>query len=494
MNNQEFFKNSEITLSSLINIFKKYIVIIVLATVIGGVIMGAYSAFFIKTKYSAKIEFVVVNVLDDNPYISDSMLGAASQITDTCVEIVNRNVLVSEAVKKHNLDTLLGCDFETAVADVSKMLSAEKNGEESSVFSVTALSYDSNVTLKVITAIQDVMPGIVEDLYKLSESSNITTTVKPVTKVDSMGDVAAVNSSVLKYSMLGALAGFCLIYFVVLVVTVLDTKVYGEQTVKSNFEEPIIGTIPVWGNESASKFSRSKKKTDILDKRDYAGKLLNKDTPFAVTEAFNSLRTNILYSVADEKCPVFAVTSDFAGAGKSVVSSNIAVALASLGKKTLLIECDLRRPELSTIFSKKYEYGITDFLAGSVKDDVKIFSDVGYENLSVVFSGKVPPNPSELIGSDSMKRFIEDCRNKFDVIIIDTPPAQISDVAIISSFSSGVIVVARSRYSDIGAIKSAHELINGVNGKIVGYIVNDVDYKGSGYYKNTKYGYSRYYK
>ena len=93
-----------------------------------------------------------------------------------------------------------------------------------------------------------------------------------------------------------------------------------------------------------------------------------------------------------------------------------------------------------------------------------------------------------------MKRFIEECREKFDVIIIDTPPAQISDVAIISSYSSGVIVVARSRYSDIGAIRAAHELITGVNGKIVGFIVNDLDYKSGGYYKSGKYGYNRYYK
>ena len=436
MNNQETLKNSEITLSTLLNILKKFVVLIILATIVGGAIAGAYSALLIKTKYSAKIEFVVVNVLDENPYISDSMLGAASQITDTCVEIVNRNVLVSEAVREHNLDTLLGCDFDSAVEEVSKMISAEKTGDDSSVFSVQAISYDPNLTLKVVSAIQDVMPGIVEELYKLSESSSITTTVKLITRVSSLSDVTAINSSVTKYAVVGALAGFCLAYLLAFVITMLDTKVYGEQTVKSNFSEPIIGAIPVWGNTSMKKLSKFKNKKDFFEKRNYSDKLLNAETPFAVTEAFNSLRTNILYSIADEGCPVFAVTSDFAGAGKSVISSNIAVSLASFGKKTLLIECDLRRPELSSIFAKKYEYGLTDFLAGSVRDSSKIFSDVGYENLSVVFSGKMPPNPSELIGSDSMKRFIEECREKFDVIIIDTPPAQISDVAIISSYSS----------------------------------------------------------
>lgn len=231
------------------------------------------------------------------------------------------------------------------------------------------------------------------------------------------------------------------------------------------------------------------------DKRNYKGKLLTSSTPFGVTEAFNTLRTNLCYATAAEKCPVFAITSDFSGVGKSVISANVAASFAMLGKKTLLIECDLRRPELSRVFNVEKGIGLSELLSGVVTNRDEIMRSVGYDNLDVVFSGRIPPNPSELLGSETMASFIKECRESYDIIIVDTPPAyEVSDIGVISSLLTGTVMVARSNYSDINAIYAAEELINGVNGRVIGYVVNDVEYKSGAGYRKNKYGYRGYRK
>ena len=157
-----------------------------------------------------------------------------------------------------------------------------------------------------------------------------------------------------------------------------DTKVYDDATIKEHFTAPVIGVIPEWnlpGQENNSQ--RNKKRSNLSgDKRDYKGKLLTSSTPFGVTEAFNTLRTNLCYSTAAEKCPVFAITSDFSGAGKSVISANVAASLAMLGKKTLLVECDLRRPELSEVFEVEKKEGLSELLSGVAKDRESVVTKV----------------------------------------------------------------------------------------------------------------------
>lgn len=486
----------EIKLSTLWAVFKKFLIVILLSSVLLGVVGGVYTFLFTKPRYSASVEFMVVNVLDDNPYIADSMLGAASDIAYTCTEIVNKNVFLSKVVEKHKLGEFFGTSNYEAINKITPMISAESGEEGSSVFTLKVTSDDVDSTFKVISALRDVMPSVVEEMYKISEESSITTTIKPVKDVLSRDDIIVSKASMVKYSAIGFMFGLVVSYAICLFIFVKDTKVYNESTLKDNFSEPVLGSIPSWEDPKNKNGKKRKNKNNdlILGKRDYENKLLCETTPFAITEAFNTLRTNLCYATVDEKCPVYAITSDFSGAGKSIISTNLAISLASLGKKTLLIDCDLRRPELSEIFPKNNNYGLSDYLAGEVREQDKIFSDVEKENLNVIFSGKIPPNPSELLGSELMRKLIKECKEKYDVIIIDTPPAfEVSDVGVLSDFVTGTILVARSYHSDIQALKVTSDLISGVNGRVLGFVINDVDYKVSGYYKNKLGHYSQKY-
>ena len=113
--------------------------------------------------------------------------------------------------------------------------------------------------------------------------------------------------------------------------------------------------------------------------------------------------------------------------------------------------------------------------------------------LDVVFSGHIPPNPSELLGSERMREFIAQVKEKYDIIIIDTPPAfEVSDIGVIVPLVTGTVVVARSNYSDVNAIAASVELVSGIGGKIAGFVVNDVNYKATGAYRSKTYRYGKY--
>jgi len=507
MNNEATTETNRarISIAMLLGALKKFLVVILIATVVVGALAGVYVKLFTKTSYSAKAEFQAINVLPSNAYISDAMLSAAADIATNCVEIIKKPEIIKTAVS-HKLpdgktlyEYLGATSEEGAVATVASMVSAGKASSDSAIFTVTVSTSDMNRTYQVISAIQDVLPGIVEQMYNVTENSQITTQLRYLDRVESINEVYPVRMSAARFAIIGAAVAFVVSYLICFFVFINDTKVYDDSTIKAHFTAPVIGIIPEWnvpGQESGSR--RSKKRSVIAgDKRDYTGKLLSSSTPFGVMEAFNTLRTNLCYSTAAEKCPVFAVTSDFSGAGKSVISANIATSLAMLGKKTLLIECDLRRPELAEVFGVEKKKGLSELLTGVIADKNEVLSTVEQENLSVIFSGRIPPNPSELLGSEKMEQLIAECKEAYDIIIVDTPPAfEVSDVGVIAPLLTGTVMVARSNYSDVNAIESSEELINGVNGRIVGYVVNDVDFKTGGayYYRKRKYGYRGYRK
>jgi len=490
-------KRSDISFSLLLDVLKKFLIIIIIATVLVGVVAGACVKLFTRTKYSASARFNVVNVLSSNEYIDATMLTAAAEIATNCVDIIRENVVVATAVDEHRLDQVLGVEREKAIAQVASMVSAGKSSNDSAIFTVTVTTYDMQLTYDVISAIQDIIPGVVENMWTITDTSKIATTIKPLARTESINDVREVRQSAVKYALIGMAAAFVVSYAAAFLIYVNDTKIYDESTIKARFDSPVIGVIPEWETQSSDKKSKHKKnEINVGRNRDYTGKLLCKSTPFAVSEAFNTLRTNLCYSTAAERCPVFAVTSDFSGAGKSVISANVALSLSMLGKKTLLLECDLRRPELAKIFSADHKGGLSELLSGNAAnaDEVIYKHD---KNLDIIFSGRIPPNPSELLGSEMMRDLVAASKDKYEFIIIDTPPAfEVSDVGVISHLLTGTVMVARSNYSDVDAISASEELIKGVSGRIIGYVINGVDLKiGSGhYYRKSKYGYSKYYR
>ena len=230
---------------------------------------------------------------------------------------------------------------------------------------------------------------------------------------------------------------------------------------------------------------------------------MNPSTKFKVEEAYKSIRANIMFSVMKKGCKTIVVTSSVAGEGKTTTTINLAITFAQAGQKVLLIDSDLRKPKIHHYFGIPNAPGLTNYLGSSVfnstSDKVDLFEVIHpteFENLSVICSGTIPPNPAELLGSEPMESFLREISNDFDYIIIDTPPINIvSDALPLIKESDGVVLVVRYNQSTHPEIERSISALEFIDAKIIGFIINFVEPNSAGKYKYSgyrRYGYGRY--
>jgi tyrosine-protein kinase Etk/Wzc len=210
-----------------------------------------------------------------------------------------------------------------------------------------------------------------------------------------------------------------------------------------------------------------------------------------VAEAYRSLRTGVQFASMEDQSRVILFTSSTPQEGKSTTSVNTAVVFAQNGSKTLLIDCDLRRPILHSVFGLSKEPGLVNCLVGSISTDEAIYS-TGIPNLDVLTSGSIPPNPSELLGSRRMRDVLEELRERYDTIIIDSPPtAAVTDAVILATLADMTIVVVRAHKTKLEFLQKTRDALERVFVTPLGVVLNDFDVSQS--YGST-YKYYRYYK
>lgn len=210
--------------------------------------------------------------------------------------------------------------------------------------------------------------------------------------------------------------------------------------------------------------------------------ILNKNSSFIVQEAYKSLRTNVRFYNSDGKCKKMCITSGAAGEGKSITLLNLAISIGESGKKVLLIDADLRRPSVARLLVEKSTPGLSNILVGQASVAEALRKDM-YRNLDVILSGDVPPNPSELIGSEKMQELIEELSTQYDYILVDTPPVGVvSDTCLVANFLDGVLVLAWQGRSQKEAVRKAVNNLNLTGAKILGYVLNGVPVEKKSYH------------
>jgi capsular exopolysaccharide synthesis family protein len=201
------------------------------------------------------------------------------------------------------------------------------------------------------------------------------------------------------------------------------------------------------------------------------------DMRSASAEAYRTLRTNLIFSQSVQTLRTVLVTSASPGEGKTTTAANLAVSFAHHGMRVLLDDCDLRRGRIHKMFAIPREPGITELVLGREEAET-VIRQTDVTGLYVVPSGNLPPNPSELLGGDRMRKVLASLSEAFDLIVVDTPPLlAASDGAILSTLADGVVVVLRAGSTESDAAQQAIQQLTGVGARVVGAVLNDPDAK-----------------
>lgn len=210
------------------------------------------------------------------------------------------------------------------------------------------------------------------------------------------------------------------------------------------------------------------------------------DDPKSIdAESYRTLRTNIQFLSIEKEVKSIVVTSARPREGKSTVLGNLALSFAQNGKKIIVIDCDLREPSIHEKFNISNSCGITEVLIGTetLENTIQNYDS----NLDIITSGKIPLNPSEIINSAAMNNLLDELKNRYDILIIDSPPLEfVTDGQILSTKVDGTIIVIKAGRSKIKSVKEAKDLLNKVGANVIGLVVNQLG--------KSKKRYSDYYK
>ena len=191
---------------------------------------------------------------------------------------------------------------------------------------------------------------------------------------------------------------------------------------------------------------------------------------FAIVESYKSARSNIMFSLSADDDKLFAVTSYSKGEGKSTVSANLAISFSKMEKRVLLVDCDLRRPNIHNIFKIENQAGLSNVIGKMVEFEEVIHRNV-LPNLDILPSGTIPPNPSELLCSPKFTNLVKKLYEEYDYIIFDTPPiGVVADALLLKDLLAGFVVVLRERSTTHGDVQNIMDSMKLADAKILGFV------------------------
>jgi capsular exopolysaccharide synthesis family protein len=345
---------------------------------------------------------------------------------------------------------------------------------DTSALNMVATTKNPELSAAICNIMSQVAPDYIEEAVGVGQINTIDTAKVYNTPV---------SPNMKKNAMLGALIGAVLTMAVIIAINFFDNTVKDTDSLSETYNKPIIGEI--------QQFNQEKKKKG--DRSDNHVKLTDKDVPFAVVESYKAIRTNVNFALSTFEKKVFTVSSTSPAEGKSTTSANIAIALAQGGSKTLLIDADLRKSVQHRVFGLKNSKGLSSAIS-KMADIEQCISKNVMENLDVMPAGPIPPNPSELLASESMTEILEKLSERYDMVIIDTPPVNVvTDSMELAKNVSGTIMVVRYGDTTTDDVDEAMKKIEFFKMNMLGFILNGVKTKHSGkYYSKYKYKYYKY--
>lgn len=499
-----------IDLMDVVQALVKRLWIIVLAMVICGSAAFAYAYYVIPPTYQSSALFYVngkarfsTDILD----ISSADLNASQQLVDTYMVILKTRKTLNEVIKKANLPY--------SYDDLNKMVSAT-SVDNTAVFRITVTDTDPVEAEKIANTIAEVLPDKIREIIDGSSARIVDYAIIP-------GDKAGPNVG--KYTAIGLLVGFALACAVIILLMYFDYEIHSEEYLIKEYPEiPLLAVIPDLNSKRAHRNYSGKSgkyKSDYKYGSDYlytkdesdettkSGRVrdIGPSLSFASREAYKQLRTNIDFALTDveSRCKVVGISSTMRAEGKSTTAINLSYSLAQSGQHVLLVEGDMRIPSIAEKLNINADAGLSDEILsgeGSTKANIKkiTFKSKTQDDGSfyLLNSGKIPPNPSEILGSAKMQKLVNDLKEKFDYIIVDLPPViAVTDALVASRFLDGMILAVRQDHTERGALDEVMRQIRFANAKISGFVFTFAHDESGDYskkYRKRYYsGYRHYY-
>ena len=458
-----------------------------LVAVVCAVVTLLGTLFFVTPKYQATAMFYVNNnslSLGDASFsISSGDISASRGLVKSYIVILNTRESLNAVIDYADVDLTYG--------QLRGMISAQAV-DSTEIFEVVVTSTDPKEAQEIADAIAYVLPKRISSIVEGTSAKVVDSAVRPAKPS---------SPNYTTNTLLGFAMGLLLSAALVLLREFLDITIRTEADISRSCTYPILASVP--DMEAQSKgggyyygYGSPKKAYEKAgSKEPKPVELVGGNISFAAAEAYKLLRTKLQFSFADEgNCRVIGVSSALTGEGKSLSAVNLAYTTSLLGKRVLLIDCDMRRSSVSEKLPIKRFPGLSEFLSGQshaekliqlcgIKDDERAFHAIA--------SGRTPPNPIELLSSERMNKMLEHLRENYDYIILDLPPVgEVSDALAVAKFTDGMLVVVRQNYCDRVVLSSAVRQFEFVDAKILGVVFNStVENGGIG----KKY-YKRYYK
>ena len=405
-------------------------------------------------------------------YTEKSSYSFASNSKNPAIEMVNYKI---ENIRKSLLE------------NINNLIQATQ---------ISVKDVDSRIAL--VEAEIEKLPGTEKELINIKRKYNLNDQIytylltkraeSGIAKASNVPDNKVIDNALFENSVqvspkrslnytIAILLGLLIPIIIIIVVDFFNDKILDRNDVESTTKIPILGSI-----------GHNNKNLDFV---------VFQKPKSSIAESFRTLRTNLQYLHVDEKLKthVISITSTVSGEGKTFCALNLASIFALSGKKTVILGLDLRKPKLHKDFGIDNSIGVSTYLIGNDVID-NIIVSTAQENLSIVPSGPIPPNPAELLESERMHNLMEELKLRYDIIIIDTPPvAIVTDALLISKYTDTNIFVIRQNYSNKSVLKFVNNLYKEHDYKSLGILINDVkvpSYYGNRYgygYKYGSYGY-----
>lgn len=444
-------------LSDYIRILRKNWLVIVITTLLGLAAAAGYSLTRTPLYESQSVVFVQSQAGTTVSELQQGSNFAQARIT-TYVGLVREPIVLNPVITALKLNK--------SAAELAASVTSS-NPLNSTLIEISVKDADPIQAADIANAIGASLAATVERID--TPAGQDVGPIKLTRVRDALPSDAPVSPRIPVNLALGALIGFALGMGIAAVRAVLDNRVRSPRDVEALTDRPLIGAIPL---DPKAKERPLIIQADPLNPR---------------AEAFRSLRTNLQFLEMDGG-HTFVITSSIPTEGKSTTTLNLAIALADSGKRVALVDTDLRKPKVAEYLGIEGGTGLTDVLIGRAK-----VSDVllpwGNRSLYVLPAGKIPPNPSELLGSARMKKLLEALSKEFDIVLCDAPPLlPVTDAAVLSRVTSGAIMAVAVGKTTTHQLEGALDALETVGAKVAGVVLTMVPTKGADAY-GYGYGY-----